>query len=640
MKKIYLSLAAVALSVSGAMAQQVSPELNELGFVNNSTTASDRPAQTLQEFLGTRSLLWTESFDVAGTSPISTNGPTFTTSNGDWTTGGADGLVWKHSYATTNGEWSTGTPAFTSTTAANGFMLFDADSVNQPVSPNYINLTGELISPPIYSLSTETSALLVFEQDARFCCSPAGNEAITVSVSSDGGATWSPSFLAAPGLAANTGFSGDNGGFVTSLNITPYAALQDSILLKFNWDGNAAGNSHYYWNIDDICIVPLPSNDVQLLSAWAIGDNNDGMEYGITPQDMQDANLLVGAQVVNFGANTQTNVTLNVTGTILSSATNPSVVSGDTIILESTETYGLTTGVYTGNYDVVSDLEVLGDSLYGNNTGLREFEISEPSTTTTVGSSIYALDGVGVYTNPSVSSIGTASFNGGEDGLVLATEYRIKSAADVSGIRIILASGTVAGGDIAISLKDTAAFRAGDMSSLYAPSNLYTVTSADVSAGFVDITFDGVENVPAGGYYACAELYSNSNSSDIVVVDDETVLQPGLASMIYIPGDQSYGNGEAIAIRLLMGDQWSVGLNEEFLSGVSVYPNPSEGEVTITNESGSTSSVVVYDLVGNVILSTEVSSITTIDLSSVAGGMYVVKVSNGSATFSENVVIK
>ncbi|MFT5857949.1 MAG: hypothetical protein ACI865_000033 [Flavobacteriaceae bacterium] len=640
MKKIYLSLAVAALSVTGATAQQVITELSEPGFAVQRSVKGDRPSGTLQEFLSTRSVLWNETFDVPGTSPISTNGPTFATSNGVWTAGGVDGQIWKHSYVTTDGEWSTGTPIFASTTASDGFMLFDSDSVNFATSPAYVNFSGELVSPNITSLATEGSALLLFEQDARFCCSGTSDETVSVSVSSDGGGSWSPDLFATPGLAANVGYSGVNvNGYLTAINISAYAANQANVLIRFNWDGGTSGASHYYWTIDDVCIVALPDNEIQLLSSYVVGDNNDGMEYGITPQDMQDANYTVGGQVYNFGANDHTNVVLNVTGGFTSTSTIANLPSQDTVNLETLETYGLTPAVYAGTFTLTSDQEVAGDSLFGNNTGLREFEISEASTTAAIESSVYALDGIGVYTNSTTASMGTASFAGGEDGLVIATEYRIKSASDVSGFRIMLASGTSAGGDIVCSLKDTLTFRSGDMTSLFT-TQLYTVTSADVSAGFVDVFFDNVENVPVGAYYASAELYSNGNVNDIVIVDDETVAQPGNASMIYIPGDQAYGNGTASAVRLLMGNQWYVGLDEELLSGISVYPNPSEGEVTITNESGTANTVIVYDMLGNVVLSTEVSTSTTIDLSSVTGGVYVVKVSNGTASYTENVVIK
>ena len=52
-----------------------------------------------------------------------------------------------------------------------------------------------------------------------------------------------------------------------------------------------------------------------------------------------------------------------------------------------------------------------------------------------------------------LTSLGTSSFTGGEDGLVLATLYHVKQAQDVSGLRIMLtATGNTAGGEIIASL--------------------------------------------------------------------------------------------------------------------------------------------------------------------------------------------
>ena len=171
----------------------------------------------------------------------------------------------------------------------------------------------------------------------------------------------------------------------------------------------------------------------------------------------------------------------------------------------------------------------------------------------------------------------------GSDGLVLATLYHVKQAQDVSGLRVMLTStGNTAGGEIIASLKDTAAFWAGDMTNIVEAST-YTVTQNDVDNGYVDIFFDQVVNAPAGVYYAAVELYSFGNSSDIRVLDDRTVAQPVDASAIYIPGMQSYTNGTAIAIRLLVGNGWGVGVDENAIEGVSIFPNPTEGIITITN---------------------------------------------------------
>ena len=39
--------------------------------------------------------------------------------------------------------------------------------------------------------------------------------------------------------------------------------------------------------------------------------------------------------------------------------------------------------------------------------------------------------------------------------------------------------------------------------------------------------------------------------NDIYILDDETVPQPFYMSMIYIPGDQVYSNGNAAGIRMI-----------------------------------------------------------------------------------------
>jgi len=570
-----------------------------------------------------KAVIWTEDF---------ANG--LNSTNGTWTVGNTNGDVWKHSYTPSNGEWSTGTDPMLSTTAANGYMLFDADSINFPLSPNYINLTGELISPNI-DLSGETSALLEFEHDFRFCC--AGSHDLNVAVSADGGLTWGTPHDVTFGTPTNDDYYSTNGNsYAVALNISGEAAGSATVKLKFTWDGNNSGSSHYYWTIDDINISDLPAHDLVAYSSWIAGATNDGVEYGRTPVDQADANWLVGTEVYNFGANVETNVTLDADfGAFTSQTVEASFDLDTTIYMESSEALTLTPQLYTGTYTVTSDDEIAGSALFGNNTGAREFEITPASTDP---GSIYGQDGIGVYANPSLTSIGTNSFTDGEDAFVCATMYHIKQNTDVSGIRVMLASGTVAGGEIYGSIKDTALFWANDMTSMY-NTNPKTVSGADINAGYIDLYFAGGASLTPGAYYAAVELFSNGNANDIVIVDDQTVPQPYDASAIYIANDQSWSNGTALGIRMLMGLSW-LGTDDLELTGVSVYPNPSSGIVNVTNENGAANVIEVYNMVGQVVVTKEASASTTIDLSENGTGVYLVKVSNDGGSIIERVVIK
>jgi hypothetical protein len=349
-----------------------------------------------------------------------------------------------------------------------------------------------------------------------------------------------------------------------------------------------------------------------------------------------DANYFVGSEVYNGGANPATNTTLTADfGSFTSTPTLALIEPDSTYIVEATEALTLTPGVYTGAYTVVSDGETAGVEFY-NNTGGREFEITgasaagNPMTT-------YSIDGIGVYTTGvNVGSLGTDSFTGGEDGLVCAALYHMKNSSDVVGLRVMLATGTVAGAEVYGSIKDTSLFWAGDMTSLF-NSNLGTVTAADISAGYIDVEFASPASLAPGVYYAAVQLYSNGNSSDIRIADDETVAQPFDASAIYIEGDQSYTNGTAFGIRMLMG---SAGVNENALDGVSVYPNPSNGVINVTNTNATANTIVVYDMVGKVVLTKEANANTTIDLTSNGTGIYMVEVSNENGSLVERVVIK
>lgn len=634
MKKLYVLLIIAGFISSSAKSQKLTTQhsFNEFSQLSTLNIKEKKPLKPINN--SAKTVLWSEDFGGIGTAPSSTPGPTFTTANGQWITGGANGSIWKHSFYTTSGEWSNGTPAFASTSASNGFMLFDADSVNFPLSPSYINLSGELISPPI-DLTAAPSAKLTMEQAFRWCC--AGTHNINVSVSSDNGLTWgAPIDLIPSSVGANDDFFTVTGGYDIEANISGQAA-GNVVLLKFTWDGVGSGTSHYYWTIDDIEIVELPSDDIQLASAYIIGENNAGLEYGRTPSDQVDANFIVGASVFNGGANPAANTTLTADFGSFTSTSSLALIEPDsTKSVETTEALTLSPGVYTGTYTVVSDGETGGPDFI-NNTGGREFEITGPSASGNP-TTIYSQDGIGVYTTDVlISSLGTNSFTDAADGLVCAALYNIKNTADVGALRVMLATGTAAGAQVYGSIKDTALFWAGDMTSIYATLE-GVVTTADIAQGYIDVPFPSAATLSPGAYYAAVELYSQANTTDIRIRDDETVAQPFDASAIYIPGDQSYTNGTAFGIRMVMSGNASV--NENPLMGVSIYPNPSNGIINITNTNGSNNEIVIYNMVGNVIMKKEANSSIKIDLSSEGTGVYLVEVSNENGSIVKRMVIK
>jgi hypothetical protein len=523
---------------------------------------------------------------------------------------------------------------FASASLANGYALINSDGAPGNADGNG-NIASTITSTTTIDLSTTPNAILKFNHNYRWW-----QESRGVRVSGDGGSTWTDFDLTYTVASGNTFPNGNQYPDVQNslnpqeevINISAVAGGSSNVVIEFYYDdGDFWG---WYWAVDDVEILTQPLDDIQVLSAWFSGATNDGSEYGRTPIDQVDTDYILGAEVYNFGVNDQTNIAIaaDYNGSAITSASAAALIQSDsTELIEATETPSLSVGMYNGTYTAVSDNET-GGSDFGNNVYERNFEITDD---------IYSVDGLGNQpaSTLDVGVIGTGSFTDAEDGLVVAALYQFKSASDVSGIRVILDAGTVEGGEIYGSIKDTTTFWANDMTSLF-NSSVATVSATDIAAGYIDVWFPSVINLNAGVYYAAVELYSNAGANDIVIVDDRTVAQPARTSSIYIPGDQSYTNGTGIGVQLLTGNGWGVGIEENTLDGVSIYPNPSEGIVNVSNDNNMTNTIVVYDMVGSVVLSTEASAATTLDLSGNGTGIYVVEVSNNNGTMVERVVIK
>ena len=621
MKKIYLCILSVAI-VSGLNAQHKKSE----GPVARSIEHSEIKPIT-NNFNQQKTVLWSNTFSNAA----------------DWVAG--------HDATACALDWSIGTVScagsypiddIVSSTANDGWAMVDSDAYGGATGGSDIEDSWITMAAPI-DLSAVPNVVVEFETQYRRYNSE--QPYVVVGIGDGAGNVIWPDLDPLTDISTMTNVFNPFPGFANSaattnpqlvqVNVSSalvgLTALQLSdIYIRLHWTGTWG----YAWFVDDFAIIEQPQNDVQTTTAYISGDNNNGVEYGRTPSNHVDANYFVGAQIFNFGVQDQTNVVMTGDfGSFSNSGSTTLLPADSTITIETTEALTLSTGIYNGVYTSVSDQETSGAATFANNVYKRNFEIT---------TDVYSQDGDGNHPAgyEDYTSLGTASFTGAEDGLVLATLYHVKQADQVSGLRVMLtANGNTAGGEIIASIKDTAAFWASDMTNLFS-SGVTTVTANDISNGYIDVWFDEVLNINAGIYYAAIELYSFGNANDIRVLDDRTVAQPSDASAIYIPADQSYTNGTSIAIQMLMGNGWGVGLNETSLEGISVYPNPSEGIVNITNLNNSENSIVVYDVLGQVVLTKVSNTTTTIDLSNQSTGVYLVEVSNNNGTITERVIIK
>lgn len=545
-------------------------------------------------------------------------------------------------------EWEIGTGLSTgggapiatilSTTAANGFAMIDSDEYGGANGGTCVEDSWFTTANSI-NLSAYSNVVVEFETWYR-----RWNYELPYLVISTDGVTW-------PDLTPDTDISGMPNVFnvwpgfpdatslaqnptVMTVDISDVAGNQPQVWIRFHWTGTWG----YAWFVDDVKILEQPANDLASTSAY-ISHDGTGNEYGRIPQSQLLSDFYVGGSFDNIGSAVQNNVVAIMSfegpsGLFMEQTNFAQAPAGSTNFMDEIITVTqlpLDTGLYEGTFGVVSDEEGILAPTFGNNTYERNFSVTENA---------YTLDGLGVHPAGSevLEALGTASFTGGDDGLMIFTYYSFTQTTNIVGIQILLANGTVPGGNMFVSVHDTTdILTTGDV---YNPlvQTTATVTQLDIDNGFVFVLLPFTTGV--GAFYIGVELFSNGNANNIVILGDETVPQPVISSLIYIPSDQVYSNGNAMGIRVITDDVLVVGVEEqEELAGINIYPNPTEGMIQIDVKNQGVHTIEVMNVIGKQVYTASVSSDTTIDLKKFGAGLYMVRVSAGNETFTERTIV-
>lgn len=596
---------------------------------------------------GGGSVVWSEDFSngMAGSNP-----------SGAWTTSGPNGNIWKIGTTAPIGTYTTANQLIQSTTFQNGFAKFASDSANSSWVGNtpsvlpagqITNWEGSLVSPVI-DLSSNPMVEVVYQQSSRFCCN---TTPFFFEVSTDGN-TWT-SFTANEGLPVNQDpTTTETRRFNISTLITENP---NAVQFRFR-HSSEAGSSHYQWQVDDIQITILPEYEIRMNYAYT-STTGTGEEYGRIAATQLPAALNIGAEVLNYGSQTQTNVSVEC---VVRNATGNVVLTNNTILGDLTSGQSaisdafvdlpfLDLGRYEATFSIVSD-QLDEDAVTTDNSLKRNFEITLDQ---------YSLDALGNHPAGTEvrQQLGTSSFADNTTVNVL-TMYDITTSTLAHSATIILGSNTRAGNAsrIEVFLLDTVDVLT-TPSSISFPVNgvrseIVTVTQAHVSAGRITIPFEQPVSLSPNAYYLCASITGSGTTTpatdaEVFIADDNTVPQPGLSSMIYLPidwnddgteGRHLYGNGNAAAVRLNITPAVGIAENEDHAS-VSMYPNPTNGSLNIVSDVQGLMNVEVTDVLGAVARTASFNGRTTLDLTGLAHGIYTVRVSNGKHTTVERITL-
>lgn len=541
-------------------------------------------------------------------------------------------VAWEHTTVGMVGAYPS--PALQSTSAANGWMKCDSDAFgSQGGAQEY----SELISPVI-DCSMYPNVVLQFEQQFRRWQA----DTCIVMTSIDGGSTWTGKFYVNPTIDQ----SGTDNPDLKQINLSSSIGGSANAMFKFVWQGIW----DYGWQIDDVALIEQPNNDLTLegialnMSSNAGGVTNAWRDfYGHIPSN-QITDAEFGFQINNFGVVGQPNVTTTVTTGSWSDSENQGLIAPDSTLVAYHANQYMPTSI--GQHDFL--FEVNSDST--DATPIN----NDANVTVFVTDTLFNAFGTG----DKLGSMGTGYFTDGDDGFKMANMYELEVADELTSVTLGLRTNgsTVAGGMVQVTVFDTTGFFSAGLETPIIYSDFYFISGADTTSGFANIPIPTSylgntqnRNLSPGAYFVAVECYNNAGANNIVVYDDKTFPRGAWSSMVFLPGDQWYTNGDAFWISANFGTWTPNSVEELAISGHNAYPNPTSGLVELTYnliDSGDLN-IIVRDITGKEVINKHEGSLSmgahksTFDLSNLAEGVYTYElIINNNSTFGKVVLTK
>lgn len=545
-----------------------------------------------------------------------------------WTQEGTN-QIWKWTNKGSVGQYSKPEVTLASTTADNGVIIFDSDSLSTALSDYGPTRTGSLITESI-DLTGKPEVKLKFQHFFRLCCS-AADAFLNVSVSGDGGASWTDYDVKGTTPINNYPLNPTE----ASINISQVAGGQSNVKLKFTFAGRA-----YFWQIDDLRIEESPTNDLILKKGIVDFFYEGGGYYTQLPMS-QVGPITFRGIILNDGATDQTNVNLNV-----------DVANSSNSIYNSTSAAYPMLPKY--EFDTLNVTSVFTPSAYGAHTVTLTANQSEIESAPvdniitkvfTVTDTVYSRDN-GI---PNISSVGPASYiNANVDGSAMGNVYEINLNDQASSISVYLAKSTTNGTAITAKLYDASG---ADILEI-ANSELYDIIDSTYKDKWVTLPLTmGTKDLVAGStYIAGIEVMGVSGSSPrVVFAADPTTEQPTGNSLLYNSSTAAWG-WISVTPFIRLNTTVTITKTDEAQANLNIVtnrPNPAHNSTTIDfvlkrNESVR---VDIYDITGKLVKTIskenmlEGKNSIEISLTDFTNGIYSYTISTGETKISKKFTV-
>mgnify|MGYP002833667559 FL=1 len=608
MKKFYLSLCTIGIAVA-SFAQQNDVRNSEMSlksskFHHYTSSQEDSKAPPFWQDDFSDASLWTMT---------------------DYAHNGAQN--WVIGTAAPSGGFSNGMGAIASTTAANGFAMYDSDAL--ATSASNVQDASLTFNNSIDCSQYQYINLNVETYHRKF------QDSVFVEVSNDN-VNWDRYEMHVD-LDVNDGSANPE---FASINISSTAGNQTTVWIRFRYEGQW----DYAWMLDDVSLSETPNNAASITDAvqggWWVNYINvaggalAGFDYtfntnsqiainpysfeavlhndGVAPQ-----NMILNAEVLNDQG---ISVFSSMSNSILLDMSN----AVDTFVCNNTFTPSV-----NGVYEI--RLWGTGDSVMTDTAILM----------TVVNDDVYARD----WNQPA----GTWRVARDCGGMVLGTSLDIYTNETLYALQVHIDDESVVGTPLYVALYENSTDPNSDPVYL-SQSDDYILTANDID-NWITVPFDGGQDLFAGtSYLAAVGGYASPLDTFKVNVSGES---QGATCWIQDNGCDlgSAGFGawywiSDIPMIRMSFDPAALSTDNVVSGEFNVYPNPTTGVfiVELNNIKADDYKISVTNVLGQEVY-TSTKELTTlfserIDLSSFDKGVYILEISNSESAFSEKIIIE
>ena len=559
-----------------------------------------------------------------------------------WSNSGAPSLaIWEYRGPSTNPNQLVGSrgsclpdgnvgEAMTSSTASNGFVIFDSNYWDNNLNPCTVDNfgTGQAPGPHLSYLTTPSidlsgfpNAVLEFEQYIRYYL---GNTRVEISIANG---PWEVLYT----NILDQGITTANAQTVR-MPLPASAGNQSNVKLRFVYDG-----LYYFWQLDDIQIIQGYANDL-IIENSSYGDfdfNNpdhitgfEMMEYTQYPSAFAPL-VHLESNVFNLGTNVQTNVALNAriindnSGALIFESNSPTLADlapgADSVLVAGEFQIDPTVSHYSAYFN---SLQTETDENIFNQIEWLQFDVT-PVT--------YARD------ENNLGSMFLPSETYADAPFEMGTVYLLPSGQQLHSVSVAIGEGTTLPSTVYATVFSFS-LSAG-IGGAIASTQDFEITEADINpfggASMKVLSFDTPVNL-SQGLYLVAVGSTNSAFQTVIGLSGKSEDLSAWVRFNNSNTDLFYLTRTPM-IRMNFGPVSNI-TEQSFGQVFQIYPNPANESLSILLNEKKSALIEIFDQTGRLVhsqkISTEVLNIE-MNVSEFSAGIYTVKVIQANHSSSQ-----